>query len=173
LRWPSKFLDLSKWCVCLYVSSSKFQVSSSEDRSTWNLKRGTWNSAQPLAFCAVVAALGWKRTKRITRLVVLPEYQGLGIGPRLAEEVAQIEAAKGNRVTITASHPAILGWCSRSPRWRYLGLKKKGSTPQRFAGRSIRSSSGRAVAAYEFQVSGSKFQVANDQPETGAPKLET
>ena len=102
------------------------------------------------AFCAVVAALGWKRTKRITRLVVLPEYQGLGIGPRLAEEVAAIEAAKGNRVTITASHPAILGWCGRSPRWRYLGLKKTGSTRQHYAGRTIRSSSGRAVAAYEW-----------------------
>ena len=141
------------------VSGSKFQVSGCRDNSTSNLKPETGNSAQPIAFCAVVAALGWKRTKRITRLVVLPEYQGLGIGPRLAEHVAQIEAAKGNRVTITASHPAILGWCGRSPRWRYLGLKKTGSTPQHYAGRSIRSSAGRAVAAYEFQVSGSTFQV--------------
>jgi GNAT superfamily N-acetyltransferase/ABC-type uncharacterized transport system YnjBCD ATPase subunit len=104
----------------------------------------------PIAFCAVVAALGWRRTKRITRLVVLPEFQGLGIGPRLAEAVAAIEAAKGNRVTITASHPAIVGHCSRSPRWRYAGLKKTGSTRQQLGGRPIRSSGGRAVASFEF-----------------------
>ena len=106
----------------------------------------------PLAFCAVVAALGWKKTKRITRLVVRPEFQGLGIGTRLLEAVAAIESAKGNRVTITASHPAIVGHCSHSPRWRPLGIKKNGSTRQRFAGREIRSSAGRAVAAFEWRA---------------------
>jgi len=104
----------------------------------------------PIAFCAVVATLGWKRTKRITRLVVLPEFQGLGIGPRLAETVAAAEVAKGNRVTITASHPSVLAWCSRSPRWKYLGLKKTGSTRQRLGERAIRCSTGRAVASFEF-----------------------
>lgn len=109
---------------------------------------------EPIAFCAVVAALGWKRTKRITRLVTLPEYQGLGIASRLAAEVAAIEAARGNRVTITASHPAIVGHCSRSPAWRLIGVKKHGSTRQRYAGRTIRCSIGRAVASFEF-VAGS------------------
>jgi GNAT superfamily N-acetyltransferase len=104
----------------------------------------------PIAFCAVLATLGHRRTKHITRLVVLPEFQGLGIGPRLAESVAAIEAAKGNRVTITASHPSILAWCSRSPRWKYLGLKKTGSTRQTLGARTIRCSTGRAVASFEF-----------------------
>jgi GNAT superfamily N-acetyltransferase len=82
---------------------------------------------------------------------VLPEYQGLGIGPRLAEEVAAIEVAKGFRVTITASHPSVLAWCSRSPRWKYLGLKKTGSTRQTLGGqRTIRCSTGRAVVSFEF-----------------------
>ncbi|HEX5106516.1 MAG TPA: GNAT family N-acetyltransferase [Pirellulaceae bacterium] len=98
----------------------------------------------------MVASLGWKRTKRITRLVTLPEFQGLGIAAQLAERVAAHEQAKGHRVTITASHPAILAHCSRSPRWNYLGLKKTGSTRQRLAGRPIASSAGRAVASFEF-----------------------
>lgn len=105
---------------------------------------------RPVAFCAAVAALGWKRTKRITRLVVRPEFQGLGIGTRLAESVAAIEASNGHRVTITASHPAIVGHCSQSPRWKLLGVKKTGSTRQRIAGRDIRCSTGRAVASFEF-----------------------
>lgn len=110
----------------------------------------TGRAFEHIAFCAVVAALGWKRTKRITRLVVRPEFQGLGIGTRLAEAVAAIEAAKGHRVTITASHPAIVGHCSRSPRWRLVGVKKTGSTRQHYAGREIRCSTGRAVASFEF-----------------------
>jgi len=132
------------------VQSSKFNVQSCEDIPTLNFEPGTLNLSRPIAFCAVLATLGWKRTKRITRLVVLPEFQGLGIGPRLAETVAAAEVAKGNRVTITASHPSVLAWCSRSPRWRYLGLKKTGSTRQRLANRTIRCSSGRAVASYEW-----------------------
>jgi len=104
----------------------------------------------PVAFCAVVAALGWKRSKRITRLVTLPEFQGLGIASRLAEAVATHESAKGNRVTITASHPAILAHCSRSRSWKYLGVKKTGSTRQQIGQRAIRCSAGRAVASFEF-----------------------
>jgi len=80
----------------------------------------------------VAAALGWKKTKRIQRLVVLPEFQGMGVGGRLLDMVAEEEARKGNRVTITASHPAVLAHCSKSERWRLNGVKKNGSTRQRF-----------------------------------------
>jgi len=131
-------------------SEVRVQGSGTDDRtSSLNPEPRTLNPL-PIAFCAVLATLGWKRTKRITRLVVLPEFQGLGIGPRLAETVAAAEVAKGNRVTITASHPSILAWCSRSPRWKYLGLKKTGSTRQQLGQRTIRCSTGRAVASFEF-----------------------
>jgi GNAT superfamily N-acetyltransferase len=113
-----------------------------------------WNR-EPVAFCAVAPALGWRGVKRIQRLVTLPEFQGMGIGGQLLDCVAALEAARGFRVTITASHPAIIAHCSRSPRWEYFGLKKTGSTPQQFAGRNIRSSIGRAVAAFEFVSSAS------------------
>ncbi|MEX2175756.1 MAG: GNAT family N-acetyltransferase [Pirellulaceae bacterium] len=108
-----------------------------------------WEGAL-VAFCAVVATLGHKRCKRITRLVTLPDFQGLGIGPRLAESAAEQQRGQGFRVTITASHPAIVGYCSRSPRWRYVGLKKTGSTRQRLGERAIRCSTGRAVASFEY-----------------------
>lgn len=105
---------------------------------------------KPIAFCAAVAALGWKKTKRITRLVTLPEFQGLGIASRLLEFVAQHEASKGNRVTITASHPAILAHCQNSPHWQFTGHKPTGSTVQTYRGRPIGCSTGRAVASFEF-----------------------
>jgi len=112
--------------------------------------RSEFRASRPIAFCATVASLGWKKTKRITRLVTLPEFQGLGIASRLAEIVAAHERAKGHRVTITASHPAILAHCSRSPNWQYLGAKKTGSTRQMIGQRPIRCSAGRAVASFEF-----------------------
>jgi GNAT superfamily N-acetyltransferase len=110
---------------------------------------------RPIAFCAAVAALGWKKTKRITRLVTLPEFQALGIAGQLLHIVAQHEASKGNRVTITASHPAILNHCSTSPHWQLTGHKPTGSTLQIYRGRSIGCSIGRAVASFEFIVQAS------------------
>jgi GNAT superfamily N-acetyltransferase len=104
----------------------------------------------PIAFCAAVAALGWKKTKRITRLVTLPEFQGLGIASQLLQIVAAHEASKDNRVTITASHPAILAHCSQSPHWQLTGHKPTGSTTQTYRGRRIGCSLGRAVASFQF-----------------------
>jgi len=104
----------------------------------------------PVAFCAVVAALGWRRTKRISRLVTLPAWQGLGIGGRLVDAVAALEAARGQRVTITTCHPALLAHCERSPRWRLCAVKKLGSTRQAVGSREVRSSQGRAVAGFEY-----------------------
>src|SRR5207244_2611338 len=103
-----------------------------------------WNE-EPIAFCAVVAALGWPGLKRIQRLVTLPEFQGMGIGGKLLDVVAATQARAGFRVTITASHPAVIAHCTRSKQWRYFGMKKTGSTRQAFEGREVRSSVGRAV----------------------------
>jgi GNAT superfamily N-acetyltransferase len=111
---------------------------------------GLWND-DPVAFCAVGATLGWKGRKHIARLVTLPEFQALGIGGRLLDSVAEMETGHGTRVTITASHPAVLSHCSQSPRWLLVEVKKAGSTRQRFRGREIRSSMGRAVAGFAFQ----------------------
>jgi GNAT superfamily N-acetyltransferase len=108
-----------------------------------------WNK-EPIAFCAIVAALGWPGVKRIQRLVTLPEFQGMGIGGKLLDVVAATQARAGFRVTITASHPAIIAHCSRSKQWQYFGIKKTGSTRQQFEGREVRSSVGRAVAAFEY-----------------------
>ena len=105
---------------------------------------------RPIAFCAAAPSLGWQKTKRITRLVTLPEFQGLGIAGRLLEIVATHEANQGNHVTITASHPAILAHCANSPRWQFTGHKPTGSTAQIFRGRPITCSTGRPVASFEF-----------------------
>lgn len=106
---------------------------------------------RPVAFCALIAALGRQGQKRISRLVTLPDYQGLGIGMRLAERVAQHARGEGFRVSITASHPAILGACRRSSAWRLKSWKPLGHLwKQRLGGRAIPTSAGRGVASFEF-----------------------
>ncbi len=109
-----------------------------------------WNG-RPVAFCAVVAQFGRKGCKRISRIVTLPDYQGLGIGARLMERVCEHETARGFRLSITASHPAIVSYCRRSPRWQAKNVQRRGNAARRLAeGRKLPTSVGRAVASFDF-----------------------
>jgi GNAT superfamily N-acetyltransferase len=108
-----------------------------------------WEGA-PVAFCATLSLLGRKNRRRVSRIVTLPDYQGIGIGMALAETVAELNRREGFRLNITASHPAVIAHCRRSPRWRAVGVKKTGS---RNAGRFVknyRGSAGRAVVSFEY-----------------------
>ena len=57
-------------------------------------------------------------TKRISRIVVLPDYQGIGIGSRLLDAVAAILQEENWRVAITTSHPGMIAHLGRSPSWK-------------------------------------------------------
>ena len=107
-----------------------------------------WQGA-PVAFCATLPVIGRRRHWRISRIVTLPDYQGIGIGMRVAECVAHIhQALRENDSTVTASHPALtIAHCQRSPLWRSISVKKHGSLGgERIARRLSRwCSPGRAV----------------------------
>lgn len=83
---------------------------------------------RPVAFCATVGQLGHRGWKRISRLVTLPDYQGLGIGMKFVQRVCQAEVARGFRISITTSHPAVIASCSASPLWRLRRVKQLGGT---------------------------------------------
>ena len=104
----------------------------------------------PVAFCATVSLIGRKNRWRISRIVTLPDFQGIGIGTVVMEEVAELHRREGARVNATASHPAVIAHCRRSPKWRAVNVKKTGS---RGAGRFIpgyRGSGGRSVVSFEY-----------------------
>jgi len=104
----------------------------------------------PVAFCATLSLIGARRRWRISRMVTLPDYQGVGIGMRVAEAVAEIHRAQGHRLNVTASHPALIAHCRRSPRWRAVSVKKTGSpSADRFV-KGYRGSAGRAVVSFEY-----------------------
>ncbi len=78
----------------------------------------------PVAFCATLPAIGYRGRWRITRIVTLPDYQGVGIGTSLAEAVAELHRGEGHRLGLTASHPAIVAHCRRSGRWRVVDVEE-------------------------------------------------
>ena len=108
-----------------------------------------WNET-PVALCATVALYGHAGRRRIHRLVTLPDFQGVGIGSRLLDFVAEKKQREGHRVNITTSHPAVIAHCRRSAQWRAVGVKRSGGARQRKEGMRIKSSSGRATVSFEY-----------------------
>ena len=109
----------------------------------------TWRGVA-VAFCATLPLIGRRGHWRISRVVTLPDYQGIGIGMRLSESVAELHRDQGLRINITASHPAVLAHCAASPSWRMVRVLKTGSRSARAFIHNYRGSGGRAVASFEY-----------------------
>ncbi len=108
-----------------------------------------WNDT-PVAFCATLPVIGKKKHRRISRIVTLPDYQGVGIGMRVVEAVADLYRHDGFRLNVTASHPALLAHCRKSPKWRAVNVKKTGAAATHRFIPGYRSSRGRAVVSFEY-----------------------
>ena len=109
----------------------------------------TWDGA-PVAFCATASLLGRKGRRRISRIVTLPDYQGIGIGTAVLDAVAELHRQEGHRVNCTASHPAMIAHWRKSPRWKPIGVQKTGGRHPTRLNRAYRSSAGRAVVSAEY-----------------------
>ena len=103
-----------------------------------------WNNTQsydygthfkPVAFCALIPQQGFERWYRVSRIVTLPDYQGIGIGSALLDTLAELYVQQGFRFSITASHPSVLSHCKHSEHWKTIHFKKVGS--QRSRGRAV------------------------------------
>ncbi len=111
---------------------------------------------RPVAFCAVLAMPGRRGRWRISRIVVLPDFQGIGIATRFLDAIAEQYASESKRVNITTSHPAMIASLRRSGRWRQVGVKKTGHCVQRGARTGVLNSyvksvsQGRAVVSLEY-----------------------
>lgn len=109
----------------------------------------TWQGV-PVAFCASVTLIGQKNRWRLSRIVTLPDYQGVGIGMGVLEAVAELHKEEGHRVNATGSHPAVIAHWRRSPLWRPIAVRKTGSASARRFIPNYRGSCGRAVVSVEY-----------------------
>jgi GNAT superfamily N-acetyltransferase len=108
---------------------------------------------QAVAFCAVLPLIGFVGRRRISRLVVRPDFQGVGIGRAVLNAVAAFYP----RTSITTGHPAMIMALKNDRRWRCTSVARAGFRRQRkaihrasFRGGAIGSSStGRIVCSFE------------------------
>lgn len=87
-----------------------------------------------------------KNFKRVHRLVVLPDYQGIGLGKILIEEVGKFYIDKKFRYIITTSQPGLIYYFNKSKNWI---LKGQGRL-KLHNGKKMISSAGRYTTSWEF-----------------------
>lgn len=86
----------------------------------------TWND-KPVAFYAVLPFPhgNIKNGFRMSRVVVLPDYQGLGVGGRLLDYISAIYKKEGCTMYIKTSNPALWNNMSKSGNWKLTTEVKK------------------------------------------------
>src|SRR5262249_47299951 len=77
----------------------------------------TWHDV-PLAFISCMPLVGRRGVWREHRTVVLPDYQGVGIGNALSEWLGGCLKSWGIRFTSVTSHPAMIRHRSNNLKWR-------------------------------------------------------
>jgi len=110
---------------------------------------GVWEN-EAVSFCATIPLIGQRNRWRITRIVTLPDYQGVGIGMRVAEAVADEHRRQGHRVNVTASHPALVAHCRNSENWRTVRVSKAGTRRATRLVANYRNAADRTVVSFEY-----------------------
>jgi ABC-type lipoprotein export system ATPase subunit/GNAT superfamily N-acetyltransferase len=89
-----------------------------------------WNNI-PVAFNATLSFPhpSVKNAWRGSRTIVLPDYQGLGIGSRLSDHVASMVAAKGGRYFSKTIHPSMIEYRLKNKNWKETTHSRKARNP--------------------------------------------
>ncbi len=69
-----------------------------------------------------------KKIKRVTRLVILPDYQGIGLGTKFLKSIATFYAKEGFDFRIVTSAKNLIYALNKNPNWK-LKSYEKGTTP--------------------------------------------
>ena len=69
-----------------------------------------------------------KNIKRVHRLVTIPDYQGIGVGKLILNEVGKIYRAQRFRYRITTSHPKLIRSLNKDPLWVTCRTGRMGRT---------------------------------------------
>lgn len=83
-----------------------------------------------VGFCAVrhMPSGSMCFAKSIHRLVILPDFQGMRLGTRFMETLAEMYVKQGNKVHIRTAHEKLGNHMGKSPLWRPTGRNgKKGA----------------------------------------------
>lgn len=116
-----------------------------------------------LAVCPFFTANAY----RATRLVVMPEWQGAGVGTRFLEWVCAYHAAGNGRTgralptIFHTSHPQLISYLSKSPKWVLKSQQMFGGNKKKSA-QSVNAAHSKAPKSYAH-----KKGVGSGQASTG------
>ena len=97
-----------------------------------------------------------KNAWREHRTVVIPEFQGLGIGVRISDEIAKIIVGEGCRYFSKTAHPAMGEYRERSNFW--FGTSKNKKLRKDYKSKNIKGSNdfkrhaNRVCYSHEFKL---------------------
>ena len=108
---------------------------------------------QPAAFCCVVP-FPHPKTKnlwRIARSVVIPDFQGIGVGRAFTDMIASGFSAYGKTVISTTGHPQMIRARMSSPSWKMTAAPRRTAKPGKSSTmKSSATASNRLVASFKF-----------------------
>jgi GNAT superfamily N-acetyltransferase len=102
---------------------------------------------------------GYAGQRRIVRLVVLPDYQGVGIGRATLNAVAELLVREKMHVSVISAHPSMLAILRHDPRWKIYRFTTVGNARvstkaakrnKNYSVGEFKSSFGRGLVSAEF-----------------------
>ena len=109
----------------------------------------------PAVFCAILPLPHphLKNAFRVSRIVTLPDFQGVGIGSKVLNELASGYKAKNKTLYITTSHPTMIKSLNNNPDWK-MNRKPSRVQPQGTSGKAMGhmkpTSLNRITASFSF-----------------------
>ena len=150
LRRPTITLEISRVHTKAWALFKKHHYLSADLNTSAICYLAEWNGA-PVAFVAVLLMMGFKNAVRASRSVVLPDYQGIGIGNTLMNAIGEMYLAQGKRFRATTSHPSYIAHRRHDPAWMLVDVKQTGSRPHGGTiSKTTTTSMGRAVVSFEY-----------------------
>lgn len=107
----------------------------------------------PAVFCAILPLphAHLKNAYRVSRIVTIPDFQGIGIGSKVLEEIAAGYKAQNKTLYITTSHPSMIRSLNANTKWK---MNRKPSRVQKFGRTSTMktksNSASRITASFSY-----------------------
>lgn len=95
-----------------------------------------------------------KKLKKVHRVVVLPDYQGIGIGSKLIDTVSKMYYDQGYDLRCSTTSISLISHFNKSPKWRctFAGTSKFKEVPKGIdVGVGCRKNARKNVKLYTFQ----------------------
>lgn len=107
----------------------------------------------PAAWCSVLHLPHphVKNIKKIHRIVVRPDYQGIGLGIKFMSEIAKIYSKTGNRITLVTSSPSFIYGLQKNNNWIMTRRPGRLTTTTKSGILKGTTSDARLTATFEFK----------------------